>query len=217
MSTSTFTSQTSPASTNGDGIAFRTSVADTFADLQSGAGTGSSNGATLEPYLESNGTSNKWNEIDRAFMNFNTGPTIPSNAIIDSAKLTLFCSAKSDKFSQSVGVTGATPASKSTLVNADYAQVQGIDFITRVTLTALTTGGTADYTLNASGIAAIQKGGSAITSMAIRLSSDIDGIAPTWAISTNANAQFHAASQTSPALLTVVWHLPAATEFLPFF
>ena len=79
------------------------------------------------------------------------------------------------------GIVGATPASNTTLANADYGQTGSTRYATDITIASMT-GDDSTYTtwtFNATGISNVSKTG--VTNISMRLKKDIDNIAPTWA------------------------------------
>lgn len=98
------------------------------------------------------------------------------------AILSLFVNANTNQFAEghSCGIVAATPASDSSLVTGDYDNFGTTRYATDLTLAGMTTGQYNDWTLNATGLAAISKTATR-TKFGIRIDDDIDNTAPTWA------------------------------------
>lgn len=168
--------------------------------------------------LESGSLSNDYDTLSRAVFNFDTS-SLGAGAVVTSAVLSLYVTSKQNNMSQSVGVTSATPASTANLVNGDYLVTHygSTRFATDKTITSVTTSAYNDWTLNASGIAAINVTG--VTTFAFRLSCDIDNAAPTWAsgVQASIDGDFADNGANEPKLV-VTYTVPAATgNFAAFF
>lgn len=156
-----------------DGQVYRGGQLETFANLRSGAGTNKDENATVEnvAILFASNVSGKYDSLYRAIYCFDTS-AIPDDAVIDSAVLSLYGNSKSsDLGSTALHIAGATPASTSALAAADYGQTGSTSFAS-IPYASFSTSGYNDFTLNAAGIANINKSG--ISKFSARLGWDID-------------------------------------------
>lgn len=221
--TDTFFPEADPATNAMDAALARSSAGagETFTTIRTSTGTSvSASGTSIEAYLKASATSNQFNEMDRNLVYFYTGPTIPSADTISSATISFFGKGSvSTGLSQSVTVTSGTSASNTTVATTDFeiANYGSSDYITtRIADTAWSASAYNDFTMNATGIAAIQKGGTGVTKTAMRFSGDVDNSAPTWssgAISDcNSAASDTAGTSNDPKLVVV--HTSASTKLL---
>lgn len=118
--------------------------------------------------------------LRRALYTFDTS-SIPDGATITSATLTLRRSGGNNLLGNfDVCLVGATPASATAHVAADYATVGDTEFASRVTYNDWAYNTDHTFTLNSSGIAHINKTG--YTTFALRTGWDVDGtFTGTWA------------------------------------
>ena len=164
-----------------------TAGGNTFTDRRNGAGTYVSTSAVTNVMrLTAHGTtSNYYTYLYRGNLQFNTS-TIPDDSTVNSAIVGLFghTSTVSTLGITNVGLTGFTPATPGALVQEDY-QTFGSTLYSDsyITNTSWTTSGYNNWTLNADGLAAINKTG--YTPIATRLKWDItnDTTGLTWVAS----------------------------------
>lgn len=204
-STQTYNPDGNPENTSVDGWVDRSDVTESFADIRSGSGNfsrdaGSVNYAGIFPWT---GT-DEWNELLRGIVLFDTS-SLPDDAVITSATLSLYVHYKQNTFNQSVGVTAAAPASSTALVNSDYniANFDSTRFASDVSIDSISVNSYNSFTLNAAGLAAISKTG--ISKFAIRLSCDIDNSAPTWSAPGSSEIRFHTSENTNKPRLTIAY------------
>ncbi len=108
----------------------------------------------------------------RSGFTFDTS-SISGGATIDSATLSLYGTAKLNELgSTPLHVASFNPSLNNDIVNADFAQLGSTTF-GNIAYAAYSTSAYNDITLNASGEAAINKGG--ITRLGVRLGWDLDG------------------------------------------
>lgn len=107
--------------------------------------------------------------ISRVFALFDTSP-LTAGAVISSASLSFYLTAKNDPGTTWSNVVQTTPASNTGLSTADYDQCGAVDNptegATRINFSAQSTGGYVDWTLNATGRGWISK--TSITKMGLR-------------------------------------------------
>lgn len=115
---------------------------------------------------------------DRQFYAFDTSTTnIPSGAVILSAKLGVYLTTITSTAGGSVNVFSASQASTSTLALGDFGSVGSTAYATAVNFAALTLNAYNEWTLNATGLAALNTGG--YTKLCLRSSFDSGGTVPT--------------------------------------
>lgn len=179
---------------------------ETFATIIAGAGTDHSTGGTsLQVYLEAGSSSNKFDQLDRSIMTFDTSIINPLSTI-QSASLSLYVT---DKYtglgSTTVNVTGATPAANNKLTNGDFQQFGSVTFASTTP-----TNGNNTLSLNSSGIANITKGG--ISAFGLRLGWDAAGsFTGTWSVFEDTYYNFASAdsfgSSQDPTLTVTYTHV----------
>lgn len=179
-STQNYSPDAYPTSTSVDGYANASNASgDTFANMRSSAGNTAADFVTAAfPRIMLIG-SNLCSDITRCFFLFDTS-SIPNDAVITSATLSLYNTFVQDDLAQSVGITSGIPTSNTALVAADYASSHfgSTRFATDVALAGMSTNAYVNFALNASGLAAIDVAG--VTKFGVRLSGDIDGVTPTY-------------------------------------
>jgi len=174
-----------PETKSVDGTVFAYEVGGVdWATLVAHAGNGYSDESSTNNVCrirERSTSANKWREIQRGIILFDTS-SIPSNFTIEGAVLSLYGSSKSDGLSISIDVNiySSNPASDTGLENGDFARLGSIPFCdTPITYNNWVLEGYNNFTLNAAGIAAIDK--EAITKLGTRNANhDVADIAPTW-------------------------------------
>lgn len=115
---------------------------------------------------------------DRQFYAFDTSTTnIPSGAVILSAKLGVYLTTITSTAGGSVNVFSASQASTSTLALGDFGSVGSTAYATAINFSALTLNAYNEWTLNATGLAALNTGG--YTKLCLRSSFDSGGTVPT--------------------------------------
>ena len=118
-------------------------------------------------------------QAERGFLLFDTS-VLGASVTISAAVLSLAANAESviDDNSDSIHIVSSTPASNTGLALADFDQVGSVSFASK-TLAAWNDGAGVynDFSLNASGIANINKTG--VSKFAVRLGTDLNNIAPT--------------------------------------
>ncbi len=174
-----------PDVSNVDGFAGRANGSETYTTIHDGAGTEFDSTASnvVPTRVTADSVSAKYVEIRRGIYLFDTSG-IGSGNTVTAATFSLFGTGKNDVMSQSINVVSSNPASNNAIVNADYTALGTTVFATAITIATWSTTAYNDFTLNASGRAAISLTGS--TKLGTRLVSDINNVEPTW--SSNADA-----------------------------
>lgn len=212
--TSTFMPDPDVESTSCDGVSGFTGADLSWADVHDPA-DGNDTSDTIVGggvQLSSSATTDTWGSIYREFQLFDTSP-IPDTDNISAATLGSYVNAVSDSFTLGLEVVGCTPASNTAIVNADYDQVGTTEYASERALSGLTTTAYNTAALNATGIAAIDKGG--ITKIALRLSADLDNSPPTWIADSLSSVNISTADEagtTQDPYLEVVHAAPAAGQ-----
>ena len=165
MATVNFYPDASPERTTVDGTTYRgtTGVNEVFATIRAGDGTNeyqNDNATTFEVRLDGSGTSNQYYILGRSFVLFDTS-SIPANARITAATLSLYGNAVITNLG-STGFTcevcAANPASNTAIAYTDHTNISRTTFGS-LAYASYATGSYNVITLNATGIAAITKGG----------------------------------------------------------
>lgn len=144
----------------------------------------------------------------RAFLLFDTS-AIPDNATDISAVLSLYVNTVTETLAGgSANIFASSPASNTGLGTGDYDQIGSVAFSTAKTLSSLSTSAYNDWTLNASGIAAINVGG--VTKFSVLNSYDYSNTDPGLAVG-NSTFNFNASDNGSnkPKLVITYTSHPA--------
>lgn len=184
-----------------DGEVSRFNANDTWGNIRAGAGT-IANATIVRPslYTDTSSTTNRFNQIRRCPILFDTS-SLTGAANISAAVLNMTASPFiSDALSMSVNLTTVTLGTDNTLVASDYnvANWGSTKLTTDKSIGTISPSGTWTFTLNASGLAAINKTGN--TSIGMRFAEDIDNVAPTWSSSTNEQLGWESADATGTSL-----------------
>ena len=167
-------------SSSGDGWVRRATSDETFA-INRAASEGNLldyTSTTTQAQITKSGTDNF--DISRCFLPFDTS-SLPDDATIDSATLSIYVTVKNDADIVSLVLVQTTQASTSSLVLDDFDQCGTLNSPTegaaRITVSGLTLNAYNDFTLNATGLTWISKTG--FTKLGIRISRDGDNSEPT--------------------------------------
>lgn len=207
-----------PESVSVDGWVARTGTNEAWATLKPGAGNQSNDSEVNSYIIIGSAASPNWNDLRRAIFLFDTS-SIPDDAIVDSAVLSIYGSGKADDcaISPEYKIFGSTPASNTALVNADFAQTQNTPLCdTAITYASWNTGGYNAFNLNAAGLAAISKTG--ISKFSLRESKyDAGSTTPTHPGSAKQTyIYFNTADGTNKPKLDITYHLPGDNHPLFF-
>lgn len=149
------------------------------------AGTGAKPSATLDSFarVSCHATSNTYDLITRSFFLFDTS-SIPDTDTINSAVLSIKGNGGTDTWTTgtkpNINIVASTPASNTDLVTGDFDQLGTTAFSTAKTTATWSTSAYNDFTLNASGLAAISKTG--VSKFGARdMIYDAPNVEPTWA------------------------------------
>lgn len=185
-----------------------------FASIIAGSGNDAaytSSGAMGNPVLTASTTTDQFTQLGRFCFNFDTS-AIPDNAIITSAVFSVYINWKALGLTgDSWGVVSFTPASTASIANGDYANF-GSTLLAPLIAAADLASAYNNFTLNASGIASINKAG--ITSLGFRSEWDRAGVfGGTWVSGANntLNVNFADAGSNKPKL-TIDYELPSGTK-----
>ena len=171
-----------PGATTVDGDVWNWGYDAIWSTHRSATGNSLGDGTTftkIRTVLGGSSGTNYWG-IGRIITLFNTS-SLGTQSIINSAILSLFGSSKSNPLGlatpQALAVVASNPASNTTLVGSDYATLGSVRFATDISYNNWSTVGYNDFTLNANGLAAINKTG--ISKFGFRSDYDLDNVAPT--------------------------------------
>lgn len=172
--TSTFNPDANVESTSVDGL---TEVTNADWTVARNAADGTIAGDTQTLSFGGSQNNSPGFELDRAFFLFDTS-ALPDTDTISSATLSIFDGSNGNTNTDSITyhIVSSTPASNTAIGTADHDQVGSISFGSKA-LSTFSNSTFADFTLNASGIAAITATG--VSKFALRGSRDIDDVDPT--------------------------------------
>lgn len=217
--TDTFFPDPNPETSSVDGIVFRNGVSETLATIIAGAGT-AANDTDNDPFVyqisSDDINTDEYDALARGIILFDTSSL---SGTIDSSDLDLYFPAgpTADQLggTGACGITTASPASNTALVSGDYAVANfgSTRLASDLDVGSVPSGAYHTFTLNASGIAAIDDTG--VTGFGNRLNFDIDGTGPTWGPNENVLVRINNADQTGTSQdpkLTVV----TLATFTPF-
>ena len=194
MAQLTFYPDAHPESTSVDGRVDSGILDDSWAVVRGAAGGGS--GDTEESvYVQfaSLSVQDIWRYIIRVILLFDTS-TIPADTVITSAVLEIYGTIKTidGGVTPAINVFASNPASNVALQNSDYATLGTTPLATEIAYADWDTAGWNTFTLNATGLALINKGG--ITKLGLRESNyDATGISPTWHTDADTKMEGHSA------------------------
>ena len=193
--TSTFYPDPHAESTSVDGYV-QESTTQSWSSLRSDVGSSNiDNSSPLIVAVYSGNTTNTFYNMHRSICGFDLSSLSGQTALSSTFGSTYYTSVASHDETAAVALCGATPASNTDLVNADYSQLGSSRYCdTDVDETAWA--GVMTWELNATGISAANSaiGGSGILNLGLRLAFDIDDSAPTWTSSNkNSNLQVKSA------------------------
>ena len=147
-----------------------------WATARAGSGTLSKSDTATTAVVEADSKGRDFStyNIFRAFLGAFDTSDLDDAAVITSGRLRVYGNAKIS--AGSVVLVEATPASDGSLATSDFSQVGTTELSSRIAVSSLSTTGYNDFTLNAAGLAAINKTG--VTRLALRMVADVDNSAP---------------------------------------
>lgn len=187
-----------PETTSVDGVVRRQGVDESFASIRGGSGNSvDDTSAGLEfVRLACSATSNQFSALYRSILLFDTA-SLTAGAVISSAVLSLYGTFKNDpaSWSPSIDIYSSAPASNTALANADYGTLGTTSYTSAPISYASWASSYNDFTLNATGIAAIAKTG--VSKFGARESTyDAGNTAPTWSSGATMTMEGYFADQT---------------------
>jgi len=190
--TSTFYPDPDTESTSVDGYVWRNDVAQGWAAIHDAAsGTSAADDlSAINVSISTNTTSGQWDRMGRGFILFDTS-SITDTDVVSSATFSIDGDGGTDAFDQSGCVVDSSPASNTSLSVNDYDNIGTTLYANCLDLGSWSTAAYNDFSLNATGMAAISTTG--VTKFGWRLSSDRENSEPTWASDTSADASPHSA------------------------
>ncbi len=185
-----------PESTSVDGRVFRTAGNSVWSGLVTGDGTGSFDDGTMGVFFQAHSNTDRWSLIIRVILLFDTS-TLSDDSDITGATLTVTPRVLQNTLgvTPAVNVVDSSPVSDTALQNSDYQTMGSTLYATEIAYSSLVVDTEAEFTLNATGLAAIQKNG--ITKFGLRESNyDIPNNIPTWSASKLVSMFFYSADET---------------------
>lgn len=114
----------------------------------------------------------------RGFITFLTGDILQNAKSIESATLSLYGRPATNTNNKHVCLVASTQANPTGLVQDDWDQFGTTEFATRIAIADWATGSYNVFTLNASGLAALNTTAGGYTKFCLRISRDVDNDAP---------------------------------------
>ena len=178
----------------------------TFAQIRTDAGTAHQDATASDNgfRLRCGSSSNTYDRADIGFFLFDTS-AIPDAATISAATFSVYTSSIDSTLNLYIALVAGNPQSDTDLVNSDYnfgTRTGTTHLATDIKIDAFTNNGYTNFTLNASGLAAISKTG--ITKFALAVANMVDNSAPTWSGSGNSctcDVSFADAGTNKPKLV----------------
>ena len=178
---STFYPDGDTETTSVDGDANRKNqTRENWATIRAGAGTQNNDSlSTTRVLISTDNPTPDWGDFERVFLLFDTS-SLGDSDIIDSATMEVVATASADDFTDSISMITTTPASDTTLKNADYSQQGTTKQATDIAISAFTVDSSTynAFTLNTTGEGNISLTG--ITKFGLRSTADTDNSEPTW-------------------------------------
>lgn len=202
-----------PETTSVDGVVRRQGVDESFASIRGGSGNSVDDTSTGLEFvrLACSATSNQFSALYRSILLFDTA-SLTAGAVISSAVLSLYGTFKNDPagWSPSIDIYGSAPASNTALANADYGTLGTTSYTSAPISYASWASSYNDFTLNATGIAAIAKTGVSKFG-ACESTYDAGNTAPTWSSGATMTMEGYFADQlggTNDPKLVVTYTVP---------
>lgn len=200
MTVSVFYPDADPETTSCDGRADTGFGNDlSFSAIRAMAGAGASTSGGLGPQLTASSTTDQFEYLSRAFLLFDTS-SLPDTDVVSAAVISVQrvdgggSTGLGDTTSD---IVSSTPASDTNIVAADYGQTGSTNFGTGPAISAMSSNDTYyDWTLNASGIAAVTTTG--VSKFGMRFSWDRAGsFTGSWSNSAVTNFALKSTEQTA--------------------
>jgi len=191
----------SPEVTSVDGVVRRQGVDESFAALRGGSGNSSDDASAGMEFvrLQASATSNQYAALYRSVLLFDTS-SLTAAASISSAVLSLYGTFKNDPagWAPSLDIYSSAPASNTAIAASDYGSF-GTTSYTGAPISYASWAATYnDFTLNASGRAAIATTG--VSKFGAREATyDVANVAPTWSSGAAMTMEGYFADQTGSA------------------
>lgn len=207
-----------PSASFEDGYAEQFTTNQTFSTLRNGAGNFSDYNQTFTlTYLLGGTTSNRFSGIGRSIFVFDTS-SLGSNATITSATFSVRGVSKSNDLSLSsdhikLSLVSATTSSNNSIQPGDYDGIGSTRLSSDISYSVFSTSGFNNYSLNASGLAAINKTGQ--TKLALLLAVDVDNGSPNWVSGVSSLYQIytHEHSTSYAPKLTIIYNYPSFIQY----
>lgn len=202
---------TNPGTTSMDGGVGDAEGCNSWANTRAGAGGLLETGTIIYAYINAVACSSpNWDVFWRVFTLFDTS-AMGSGAVVTAATYSIYGATINDVFSLSIAAIKTAPNSNTDVVTGDYYRNSlpagdGTRIATAdIPVAAWTTSGYNDFTLNATGLAAIQPTG--ITKFGFITDKDLDNAPPTWAAKVGGARGYSAnqAGTTNDPKLTITY------------
>ena len=182
LTTDSFYPDANPESTSVDGSITAGGSDKTWTNIISESGLEASDSSEFGYYcaIYTGASADTWRYLMRSMFLFDTS-SLPNDDTVDSATLSLYGTSKRDQISiaPDLNVYAASPSSNTSLSSSDFDKFGSTAFSTAITYNNFSTTGYNDFSLNASGIAAISKTG--ISKFGVRNANyDAAGSSPTY-------------------------------------
>jgi len=159
----------SPETTTVDGYVSEWDVNTSFATVRSASGNIGIDSTTTAPIQFNTKIAPNWKAIIRCILLFDTS-ALTDSSVISAATLSVFCSSKQDNLNLNtffaINVYTSAPASNTALAAGDYDSLGATELSSSIAYYNVQTSQYNDWSLNATGLAAINKTG--ITKLALR-------------------------------------------------
>lgn len=220
--TSTFYPDPSVEVTSVDGfVSYFQGSGMTWAEVQSQATSngGDDNSSLATMWLRADSITNKYDDIDRMLLGFDTSP-IDDTHLVDSSTLRI---RPWDQISDTLGehdlsLVSSSPASNTAIVSGDIDSLGSTKLATDMTNANWTAGTEQTFTLNAAGLTHIDNTG--VTNFGIRFEPDAANVEPTWITGTQLKVRIKTADDAgtdNDPLLTVIHSAGATGSPIPYY
>ncbi|NTW31491.1 MAG: hypothetical protein HGB12_02505 [Bacteroidetes bacterium] len=170
--TSTFYPDAHTESASTDACVGRFSVNETWATIRDGNGTTADvDLANSEIINVADATGTNWKHMRRAIYLFDTS-TLPDDCSISNSTFSLFGSSKYDYYTESASLVSSNPSTNTAIIASDYGTFGTTKFANDIAISAFSTSGYNDWSMNSSGLSSISKTG--VTKLGVRTANEIN-------------------------------------------
>lgn len=202
--TDIFNPDAHPETSTVDGMVILDTTTQSYASIIAAAGSSSDDsGTTGQVVMISSTTTDEYTSCRKFVALFPTS-AIPDGASIISATVELYATAKVTQMVAQTVVVATNPSSDTALASGDYAGITVTAQSNTIAVSAISTSAYNLYTLNATGLAAINKTG--ITKFGLMLEE------PTWVSDKTVNTTFQTAENSNPPKLNITYSIGIAGD-----